>query len=187
MNTATIPAIVSVLVQGREIALVSGACGFLTETDGRLKTFSSVEDAKNHLGSEARIWPDYGGVDLEFARRWIGGSAKPTSLEVLDKLNDVYAVYMEILLAYSDYKDVPPDIQKECTRSHQVLPKLSLLMGQQLILRTAREKGWDTEKLVHGWGGEMKNEWTSGELEKLGEELGIAISFIENILAKQSA
>jgi hypothetical protein len=172
-----------VLVRGRETVLVSRACGFVTGSDERLRIFSTVDEAKNFCGGESKIWPEYGSVDLEFAQRWIEDSTKPIALEVLDKLSDVYGVYMEILLAYSDYKEVPADIQQECEKPHQNLSRLTNLVGQQFILKMGREKGWDTEKLIHGWGGEIKNEWTQSELEQMGTELATVVGFIEQQLA----
>lgn len=186
--------IISVLIRGRQVSLVSGLTGFVTE-NGRLKTFSTVEDARKFCGDDCRMYPENGyPVDLEFARHWIKDSSKPATLEILNKLNDVYAVYLQIHLAYSDYKpeDVPPDLMKEFSRSHEAtfsgkrdaLRKLSNLIFQQMAIKMSREQGWDTEKLIHAWGGEMRNEWAQHELDQLGSELAIEIEFIENTLQK---
>ena len=186
--------IVSVLIRGRQFSLVSGVTGFLTE-NGRLKMFSTVEDARKFCGDVYWIYPESGyPVDIEFARHWIKESSKPATLEILNKLLDVDAVYMDIHLAYSDYKpeDVPPDLMKEFLRSNEatfsgkrdMVRKLSTLSFQQIGISISREQGWDTEKLIHGWGGEMRNEWTQHELDQLGSELTIEIEFIENTLQK---
>lgn len=141
--------IFSVLIRGRQVSLVSGSTGFLTE-NGRLKMFSTVEDARKFCGDDCRMYPENGyPVDLEFARCWIKDSSESATLEILSKLLDVDAVYMEIHLSYSDYKpeDVPPDLMKEFSQSHEAtfsgkrdtVRKLSTLIFQQMAIKMSAD------------------------------------------------
>lgn len=186
------PRVISVSVGEGRVHLVSGSTGFVTES-GRLKTFVTADDAVKFCGGEATVWPEQGRpVNLEFAKQWIRNPSRPTTLEALQKLSEVDSVYVEINLAYSDYKpeNIPAELLKEFTRCHEAtfsgkrnaLAKLANLVVQQDVIAVSNRQGWNTEKLIQGWGGRLTNEWTADEIDQLKNELAIELEFIENVL-----
>ena len=106
-------------------------------------------------------------------------------------------VYLNILLAYSEYRndDVPIYVKNELKRNHDStfsgkrdsLSKLCNYLGQQQALKTVIEKGVDTDKILKGWGGEIRNEWTQEELNQMAIELAIVLEFIKNVLDQNGA
>lgn len=187
----TISMVVSVSVCGRGLFLPCGSTGFLTDVDGRLEIFSTIEDARKCLCGNPKTLPEYGTVDIDLGRKWLSETSKSTSLEVLEKLGDIDAVHLNILLAYSYAKDVPFDIEKENLRhrdatfsgKRKVFEKLSNINAREMIFRMSPKYNWDAEKIVQSWGGRVPNEWTQEELYHLGMELAVEIDFIERTLS----
>lgn len=186
--TENIIGMTSVLVHGQEFFLPCSSAGFLTCSGGRLKLFTNLEDAQKGGCSNSKTFPEYGPVDLDLGRQWVSDTSKSTSLETLEKLDDIHGTYINILLAYSDVKEIPPDIEKEDIRNRDVwfssetqkaFEKLSNINMREMAYKMGPELNWDVEKLVQGWGGRIPNEWAPEELSKLEVELAIEIEFIE--------
>lgn len=188
MTVTTRPTIIPIFVRGQRAFLILGERGFITKPEGPLKTFSTIDDAKRaggHEFSEFSAWP-FHEADLELARHWAVATIKSTSLDTLSKLASVHDVYTNILITYGEAEPVPEDIASECVRSHAafaVLKKLTELSMREMLLDL---KDVPPEKLSSNWKDlrELKNEWSSEELEQLSSELAIEVEFIEKKLGQ---
>lgn len=184
--------ILPINIGDEQVSLLIDNSGVLVDDSGHIRIFPTIEDAKQVYGDESQIWPDSGSVDLAFTKSWISDPKKSAASDVLSRLANVDAVYTNILISYSDFKpeDIPNDIVLELDRCHQEtisgkrdpLNRLANLTGQEQILEVACEQGWDTDKLIRGWGGIIQSDWSSDELDQIARELIVEIDFIEKVL-----